>query len=123
MRKDGTLSFLLGDHLGSSSLVTDASGNLPTLIGYYPWGDLRYPSGSLPTDYLYTGQRGVASIGLQFYNARWYDPTLGRFAQADSLIKKTLFSESLFLLGSKDNVPEWVFEPQTSRPERDERNS
>jgi len=45
MRKDGTLSFLVGDHLGSSSLVTDASGNLPTMIGYLPWGDLRYPSG------------------------------------------------------------------------------
>jgi RHS repeat-associated protein len=25
-------------------------------------------------------------FGLMFYNARWYDPALGRFAQADSMI-------------------------------------
>ena len=25
-------------------------------------------------------------IGLMFYNARWYDPELGRFAQADSIV-------------------------------------
>ena len=25
-------------------------------------------------------------FGLMFYNARWYDPTLGRFAQADTIV-------------------------------------
>lgn len=25
-------------------------------------------------------------FGLMFYNARWYDPYLGRFAQADTII-------------------------------------
>ena len=29
---------------------------------------------------------GAAGFGLMFYNARWYDPTLGRFAQADSIV-------------------------------------
>jgi len=29
---------------------------------------------------------GGAGFGLMFYNARWYDPVLGRFAQADSII-------------------------------------
>ncbi len=28
----------------------------------------------------------MAEIGLMDYNARWYDPALGRFVQADSLI-------------------------------------
>ena len=31
---------------------------------------------------------GGAGFGLMFYNARWYDPALGRFAQADSIIPK-----------------------------------
>jgi len=35
---------------------------------------------------LYTGQRLEAEIGLYFYNARFYDATLGRFAQADTII-------------------------------------
>ena len=35
---------------------------------------------------MYTGQRLEAEIGLYFYNARFYDPVLGRFAQADTII-------------------------------------
>ncbi|RLD06413.1 MAG: RHS repeat-associated core domain-containing protein, partial [Chloroflexota bacterium] len=33
-----------------------------------------------------TGQRLEAEIGLYFYNARFYNATLGRFAQADTII-------------------------------------
>ena len=28
----------------------------------------------------------MGDFGLMFYNARWYDPTIGRFAQADTII-------------------------------------
>jgi RHS repeat-associated protein len=38
------------------------------------------------TDYLYTGQREVADIGLYIYKARWYDSSLGRFSQADTIV-------------------------------------
>jgi len=47
---------------------------------------VRYTSGTAPTTYRYTGQREEASFGLYYYNARWYDPALGRFAQADSIV-------------------------------------
>ncbi|MBE7435990.1 MAG: RHS repeat-associated core domain-containing protein [Anaerolineales bacterium] len=41
----------------------------------------------IPTNYTYTGQYSYTQdFGLMFYNARWYDPSLGRFAQADSII-------------------------------------
>ena len=33
-----------------------------------------------------SGQRAESSLGLLFYNARWYDPALGRFVQADTII-------------------------------------
>lgn len=36
--------------------------------------------------YCFTGQREEASLGLYFYNARWYDPTLGWFIQPDTLV-------------------------------------
>ena len=50
-------------------------------------GEVRYESGTIPTDYTYTGQySNVEDFGLMFYNARWYDVSLGRFAQADTLI-------------------------------------
>jgi RHS repeat-associated protein len=71
---------------------------------YNPWCEVRYtwttslsttPAYQL-TRYTYTGQysymddpttAGVTEgFGLMFYNARWYDPGLGRFAQADTII-------------------------------------
>ena len=51
-----------------------------TYTGQYsysiPFGDMDDPTTSGVTE----------GFGLMFYNARWYDPTLGRFAQADTVI-------------------------------------
>lgn len=89
MRKNGTLSYLLSDHLGSTSLTTNTSGTLVSEMRYKPWGETRYTSGTTPTQYQYTGQRNEVSIGLYFYQSRWYDPSIGRFAQADIIIPGT----------------------------------
>ncbi len=86
MRTGSTLTYLLGDHLGSTSLTTDDLGNFVSELRYKPWGETRYSSGTTATSYRYTGQREEVSFGLYFYNARWYDPALGRFAQADSIV-------------------------------------
>lgn len=73
--------------MGSTSLTTDANGNVISEMRYTAWGEVRYNSGVTPTDYTYTGQYSYAAdFGLMFYNARWYDPALGRFAQADSIV-------------------------------------
>ncbi len=40
----------------------------------------------MTTDYLYTGQRQESEVGLYYYVARWYDPAIGRFIQADSVV-------------------------------------
>jgi len=40
----------------------------------------------LPTDRRFTGQREEASLGFYDYGARQYDPALGRFLQADTLV-------------------------------------
>ena len=48
---------------------------------------MRASNGTTPTNYTYTGQySNIGDFGLMFYNARWYDPTIGRFAQADTMI-------------------------------------
>ncbi len=88
MRTGSTLTYLLGDHLGSTSLTTDDLGNLVSELRYKPWGETRYSSGTTATSYRYTGQREEVSFGLYFYNARWYDPALGRFAQADTIVPR-----------------------------------
>ena len=87
MRKDGMLNYILSDHLGSTAMVTDSSGNLVSELRYKAWGEVRYNSGVTPTDYTYTGQySNMDDFKLMYYNARWYDPYLARFAQADTIV-------------------------------------
>jgi RHS repeat-associated protein len=96
MRKGGTLSYLIGDHIGSTSLTTDANGNRTSELRYKAFGETRFFFGTMPTRYTFTGQYaynddpstpGVTEgFGLVYFNARWFDPSLGRFAQADTIV-------------------------------------
>ncbi|MDQ3005568.1 MAG: RHS repeat-associated core domain-containing protein [Chloroflexota bacterium] len=89
------MNYLLGDHLGSTSLVTDSAGVKINEQRYKAWGETRYTFGNEKTKYQYTGQFSyTADFGLYFYNARWYDPALGRFAQADTIIPSAYDSQS-----------------------------
>jgi RHS repeat-associated protein len=97
VRKDGTLSYMLADHLGSTSLVTDTNGNRTSELRYKPWGETRFSFGTMPTKYTFTGQFSYTDdpstpqaegFGLMYFNARWMDPSLGRFAQADTIIPR-----------------------------------
>ncbi len=49
MRDNSTLYFLLGDHLGSTSLTANSSGGKVAELRYHPWGGTRYTSGTTPT--------------------------------------------------------------------------
>jgi RHS repeat-associated protein len=80
------LLFLHKDHLGSATKLTDGTGAVVQTIGYAPYGEQAYASGGDYTDYKYTGQEEDASTGLYYYHARYYDPELGRFIQADSML-------------------------------------
>jgi len=78
--------FLHGDHLGSTVLTTDGEGRRVGEVRYAPYGATRWAWGSPSTAYRYTGQRWEGGVGLYDYRARWYEPTLGRFVQPDSIV-------------------------------------
>jgi RHS repeat-associated protein len=40
----------------------------------------------MPTDYGFTGQHSDSNTGLDYYNARYYDPTAGQFSSADAVL-------------------------------------
>ena len=82
----GTLYYLLGDHLGSTSVTTDASGNRLTELRYMPYGGSRYNPGSQITTFRFTGQRWDSGTAIYFYGARWYDPYLNRWIQPDTIV-------------------------------------
>jgi len=83
-----TLYYLLKDHLGSASVVTDASGNIPSGSEqrYYPYGENRLTPGTMFTDILFTGQREITGLGIYHYGARFYSPKLGRFLSPDTIV-------------------------------------
>jgi RHS repeat-associated protein len=103
LRKNGTLSYMLADHLGSTSLVTDTNGNRTSELRYKPWGETRFSFGTMPTKYTFTGQFSYTDdpstpqaegFGLMYYNARWVDASLGRFTQADAVIPSPGYSQA-----------------------------
>ncbi len=79
--------FFSKDHLGSSTLISDAGGMLIQHIQYAPfgesWVDMRKEDFATP--YRFTGKEQDCETGLYYYGARYYDSRLGRFLSVDPL--------------------------------------
>jgi RHS repeat-associated protein len=95
MRQGDVLYYIAGDHLGTTSVVLDASGNKVAESRHYPYGVERWSSGTLPTDYRFTGQRFEVGLGIYVMGVRWYDPALGRWLSADTLVPEPGNPQSL----------------------------
>jgi RHS repeat-associated protein len=83
MKYSNNMYYLFSDHLGSTVVTRYPTGTIYR-NGYYPFGEERYTSSYTP--YQFTGQRKEAAIGLYDYHARFYDPSIGRFVQADTIV-------------------------------------
>src|SRR6266702_7950098 len=84
MRTNSTLSYLLSDVLGSSTIALTSSGSTQAVQLFAPYGSIRYSQGTMPTTYNFTGQRLDSQTGLLYYGFRYYDPVSGRFVRADT---------------------------------------
>ncbi len=86
------LYYLHSDHLGSTSLMTSSGGSVVanTTARYYPFGDWRTEPTAGVTDRGFTGHlhNNLAGneLGLVFMGARYYVPSIGRFASPDIII-------------------------------------
>ncbi len=83
----GTTLYYHEDHINSSNIITDSSGNQAAMYEYDPYGSTATYTGSASVKHQFTGQEKDDSTGLHYYNARYYDSQLGRFITADPTIQ------------------------------------
>ncbi|MDB4582941.1 FG-GAP-like repeat-containing protein [Draconibacterium sp.] len=99
-----TYYYLLRDHLGTITRVTDASGNLVNQYNFDAWGrrrnfnDWSY-SVAAQTDILpdrgFTGHEYLPWFKLYNMNGRLYDPIVGRFLEPDPAVQNTFSTQNL----------------------------
>src|SRR5438876_4805039 len=117
---NGLVDYYHQDHLGSSSVVTHGTtGAVEESLAYYPYGATRTnTSGTTPpTDvpYKYTGKEFDSRTGLYFYEARYYDATLGRFISAGTIVPSAADPQSLNRYSYGRNNPLYYTDPTGHR--------
>ncbi len=90
--------YLSADHLGSTRLVTNASGNPLSCTDYLPFGEEippgingrtgcytleAYPGPADVTDHKFTGKERDSETGLDYFGARYFSSAQGRFTTPD----------------------------------------
>ncbi len=99
MRKDGDpnveIAYVHDDHLGSTDLVTDKSGNVQARFSYDAWGARRErawtrapegPDGTPLVDHGYTGHEHDDEWGVIHMRGRAYDPAMRRMTGVDPFV-------------------------------------
>lgn len=79
------------DHLGSSSYITDVSGEVYQHMEYFPFGEtfIEERTDAEYTSYLYNGKELDEETGLYYYGARYYDPRISMWYGVDPLAERT----------------------------------
>jgi RHS repeat-associated protein len=72
--------FLHADHEGSIIAATGCGNNVTSINSYDEYG---IPGAHNWGRFQYTGQQWIPELGMYYYKARFYSPTLGRFMQTD----------------------------------------
>ena len=89
---NGNRYFYHSDHLGSSSLITDASGNVTQQLDYLPYGEVfleKRANVDYHTPYRFNGKELDEETGLYYYGARYMNPRLSIWYGTDPLEEKT----------------------------------
>lgn len=77
----GVPSFRMLDHLGNEVGTLGSNGQLTNPLDYRPFGGIF--SGATTDPYLFTGKERDAESGNDYFGARYYASTMGRFMSPD----------------------------------------
>lgn len=104
----GKLTYFHPDHLGGTNATTDAAGNLVERTKYYPFGEMR-EGGS--EKYSYTGKEKDKQTDWYYYEARYYNPQLKHFTQADTVTPNVYYPQELNRYAYVKNNPMKYVDP------------
>jgi len=90
----GNAYYIHPDHLGSSNITTNQIGTQVSLTEFTPYGSTSKQTGAYDPKYKFTGKE-LDATGLYFYGARYYDPEIGRFISADTIVQRLYDPQSL----------------------------
>jgi RHS repeat-associated protein len=74
--------YYTGDQIGSARMLTSAGGWPVSSDTFYPFGQEQSGT-SDPNHYKFTGKERDAESGLDYFGARYYGSTMGRFMSPD----------------------------------------
>ena len=79
--------FYHSDHLGSTSYVTDANGEVTQHVEYVPFGEvfIEERNNTWNTPYLFNAKELDEETGLYYYGARYYDPRISLWLSTDPM--------------------------------------
>jgi RHS repeat-associated protein len=104
-RNDGSRTYLHSDIARAVRLVTDNGGNLVADYQYSAFGQPVAGKSPLENEFGYSGARRDDALGLVAMGARIYDPLLGQFISADSIIPDAYRPQSLNRYRYVENDP------------------
>ena len=81
--RDGQDYYYHGDHLNTTRVLTDGSGNVVARYAFNAFGNALWQEGAVETAYQLAGEPVDESTGLQYLRARWLDVETSRFATMD----------------------------------------
>jgi len=99
---NGVKLFIHGNHEGSSSVVTNASGAVIERTEYSPFGEQLNQSG---VRYGYEGKEYSGAVGDTDFNFRKYKPEWGLFTQPDDVIQNVYDPQMLNRYSFERNNP------------------
>ncbi len=90
---EGITLYYHNDHLGSTTVITNSSGNEVEETFYSPYGEVL--EGGIESRYQYEGKELSPNTGEYDFKFRTYNPELGLFTQPDAVLSNIYDPQSL----------------------------